>query len=57
MNAALGGLIGCGLLTIIVIIIAILISGGQVTGALDNGTRSLPVVTYTPDYSATNQAH
>ncbi len=48
MNAALGGLIGCGLLTIIVIIIAILLSNIETTGALDYRDGPSVVVTYTP---------
>jgi hypothetical protein len=48
MNAALGGLIGCGLLTIIVIIIAILISS-QTIGALEYRDGPSIVVTYTPE--------
>lgn len=55
MNAALGAVIGCGLLTIIVIVIAILISSVQPAGAIDRqGVRNPALVaTYTPNDNAT----
>jgi hypothetical protein len=47
MSAAVGGLIGCGLLTLIVIVAALVIGSLQAADSVDAGTVPLELTVYT----------
>lgn len=52
MNAALGGIIGCGLLTLLVIILALVIAALDPAGgaaAVENASTEIPLIEFHPD--------